>query len=68
MASKLVYGIDVGTTKIVAIAGRVVDGQRGWVEVVSVGEAPSYGLKRGLIVDRDAATESVAAAIEACGG
>jgi cell division protein FtsA len=68
LSSKLVYGIDVGTTKIVAIAGRVVDGQRGWAEVVSVGEAPSHGLKRGMIVDRDAATESVAAAIEACGG
>ncbi|MCA1727992.1 MAG: cell division protein FtsA [Actinobacteria bacterium] len=68
MASKLVYGIDVGTTKIVAIAGRVVDGRRGWAEVVSVGEAPSYGLRRGLVVDREAANESVAAAIEACGG
>ena len=68
MTSKLVYGIDVGTTKIVAIAGRVVDGRRGWAEVVSVGEAPSYGLKRGMVVDREAATESVAAAIEACGG
>src|SRR5919202_4327999 len=67
LASKLVYGIDVGTTKIVAIAGRA-DSQRGWVEVLSVGEAPSYGLKRGVVVDREAATESVAEAIEACGG
>ena len=66
MASKLVYGIDVGTTKIVAIAGRV-DGRRGWVEVLSVGEAPSQGLKRGVVVDREAAAESVTEAIEACG-
>src|SRR5919202_4210593 len=66
LASKLVYGIDVGTTKIVAIAGWA-DGRRGWVEVLSVGEAPSYGLKRGVVVDREAATESVAEAIEACG-
>ena len=36
MTSKLVYGIDVGTTKIVAIAGRA-DGRRGWVEVLSMG-------------------------------
>jgi cell division protein FtsA len=68
LASKLVYGIDVGTTKIVAIAGRVVDGRRGWAEVLSVGEAPSHGLRRGMVVDREAATESVAEAIEACGG
>ena len=64
----LVYGIDVGTTKIVAIAGRVIDGRRGWAEVVSVGEAPSNGLRRGMVVDREAATESVAEAIENCGG
>ena len=66
--TKLVYGIDVGTTKVVAIAGRVIDGRRGWAEVVSVGEAPSHGLRRGMVVDREAATESVAEAIEACGG
>ena len=66
--TKLVYGIDVGTTKIVAIVGRVIDGRRGWAEVLSVGEAPSHGLRRGMVVDREAATESVAEAIEACGG
>ncbi|HET7479735.1 MAG TPA: cell division protein FtsA [Rubrobacteraceae bacterium] len=66
MATSLVYGIDVGTTKIVAIAGRV-DSRRGWVEVLSMGEAPSHGLKRGVVVDRQAAAESVAEAIEACG-
>ena len=66
MAPSLVYGIDVGTTKIVALAGRV-DPRRGWVEVLSMGEAPSYGLKRGVVVDRQAAADSVAEAMEACG-
>src|SRR5215210_109923 len=66
MAQSLVYGIDVGTTKIVALAGQV-DARRGWTEVLSMGEAPSHGLKRGVVVDRQAAAESVAAAIEACG-
>ena len=66
MTQKLVYGIDVGTTKVVAIAGRV-DPRRGWVEVLSMGEAPSYGLKRGVVVDRKAAADSVAEAMEACG-
>jgi cell division protein FtsA len=66
VAQSLVYGIDVGTTKIVALAGRV-DTRRGWVEALSMGEAPSHGLKRGVVVDRQAAAESVAAAIEACG-
>ena len=66
MAQSLVYGIDVGTTKIVALAGRV-DSRRGWTEVLSMGEAPSHGLKRGVVVDRKAAAESVAAAIDDCG-
>jgi cell division protein FtsA len=66
VAQRLVHGIDVGTTKVVAIAGRV-DPRRGWVEVLSMGEAPSYGLKRGVVVDRKAAADSVAEAMEACG-
>lgn len=66
MAQPLVYGIDVGTTKIVAIAGRV-NARRDAVEVVSIGEAPSRGLKRGVVVDRKAAADSVAEAVEACG-
>jgi cell division protein FtsA len=66
MAPTLVYGIDVGTTKIVAVAGRV-DARRGWAEVLSIGEAPSYGLKRGVVVDRQAAAESVAEAMDVCG-
>jgi cell division protein FtsA len=66
VAQALVYGIDVGTTKIVALAGRV-DARRGWAEVLSMGEAPSHGLKRGVVVDRRAAAESVGAAIDDCG-
>ena len=66
MIQSLVHGIDVGTTKIVALTGRV-DVQRGTVEVLSVGEAPSYGLKRGVVVDREAAADSVAEAMNACG-
>jgi cell division protein FtsA len=66
LAASLVFGIDVGTTKIVALAGRV-DPRRGWVEVLSMGEAPSYGLKRGVVVDRQAAAESIAEAVDACG-
>lgn len=66
MAPKTVYAIDVGTTKIVALTGHV-SGRRGWAEVLSMGEAPSYGLRRGVVVDRQAASESILEAIEACG-
>jgi cell division protein FtsA len=66
LAQPVVYGIDVGTTKIVALAGRV-DPRRGWVEVLSMGEAPSYGLRRGVVIDRQAAADSIGEALEACG-
>jgi cell division protein FtsA len=66
VAQPVVYGIDVGTTKIVALAGRV-DPRRGWVEVLSMGEAPSYGLRKGVVIDRQAAADSIGEALEACG-
>ncbi|CAN5144207.1 cell division protein FtsA [soil metagenome] len=66
MSQSLVYGIDVGTTKIVVMAGRV-DSRRGWVEVLAVGEAPSRGLRRGVVVDRELAADSIAEALDACG-
>ena len=61
----LINAIDVGTTKIVALIGEV-DEQRGRIEILSMGEAPSDGLKRGVVVDRDAAANSVAEALDAC--
>ncbi|AHY46780.1 ftsA: cell division protein FtsA [Rubrobacter radiotolerans] len=66
MAQPLFFGIDVGTTKIVAVAGRV-DTRRGTVSVIEVGEAPSRGLKRGVIVDRDLAAEAISEAVRECG-
>ena len=45
----LVVGLDVGTSKIVAIVG---EGQPdGSVEVIGLGSSPSTGLKRGVVVD-----------------
>jgi cell division protein FtsA len=66
VAQRTLYGIDVGTTKIVAIAGRV-DSRRETVEVDALAEVPSQGLKRGVVVDREAAADSIAEAVEAGG-
>lgn len=67
MAQSLVFGIDVGTTKVVALLGRV-DVRRRMVEVVNIGEARGRGLRRGVIIDHDLAAESIAEAVEDCGG
>jgi cell division protein FtsA len=60
------FGIDVGTTKVVAISGRV-EPRRRIAEVMALGEAYSRGLRRGIVMDRRAAGESIAEAIENSG-
>lgn len=61
-----IYGIDVGTTKVVAIAGSV-EAPGGTPKVRSVGEAPSHGLRRGMVVEPEAARNAVSEALLACG-
>lgn len=66
MPPREIYGIDVGTTKVVAISGRIQE-EGGTPEVVSVGEAPSHGLRRGMVVEPEAARNAVSEALLACG-
>ena len=44
----LVVGLDIGTSKIVAIVGEMQSD--GGVEVIGLGSHPSHGLKRGVVV------------------
>ncbi len=58
----LVVGLDIGTSKIVAIVGEIQpDGQ---VEVVGLGSHPSRGLKRGVVVDIESTEQSIQRAVE----
>ncbi|HLF29561.1 MAG TPA: cell division protein FtsA [Xanthomonadales bacterium] len=58
----LVVGLDIGTSKIVAIVGEVqADGS---VEVIGLGSHPSYGLKRGVIVDMASTEQAIQRAVE----
>ncbi len=53
--------IDVGTTKICALIGEEREGNL-WI--TGIGVAPSRGLKKGIIINIDEATESIKSAIE----
>jgi len=44
----LIVGLDIGTSKVVAIVGEV--GPEG-IEVVGIGSHPSRGLKKGVVVN-----------------
>lgn len=53
MAKKLekniITGLDIGTSKVVALIGEVA--ADGTIEIIGIGNHPSRGLKRGVIVD-----------------
>jgi cell division protein FtsA len=57
----LIVGLDIGTTKVVALVGEVLPDGR--VEVIGVGSHPSRGLKRGMVVNIDATVQSIQKAI-----
>src|SRR4051812_36126402 len=55
-------GLDVGTTRVTCIIGE--PGEGGHVEVVGIGESESKGLRKGVVVDPEAAVESITRAVE----
>ncbi|GKT11687.1 MAG: cell division protein FtsA [Thiomicrorhabdus sp.] len=60
--SNMVVGLDIGTSKIAAIIGKIKpDGE---IEVVGMGTHPSRGLKKGVVVNIDTTVESIQHAID----
>jgi len=46
---RLIVGLDIGTSKVVAVVGEV--DQDGSLEIVGIGSHPSRGMKKGVVVD-----------------
>ena len=61
MGHETVCGLDIGTTKTCAVVA--VNGPRG-LEIVGVGEAPSQGMRKGVVIDLEATVHSIEAAAE----
>jgi cell division protein FtsA len=59
---RYLVGLDVGTSKVCAIVGEVLDG--GGLDVVGIGVAESRGIRRGVIVNLEAAVDSIKKAID----
>ncbi len=59
---RTIVGIDVGTTKICTLIGEVDEEER--LCVVGVGVAPSHGLSKGVVVNAEEATKSIAASVK----
>ena len=58
----LVAGLDIGTTKVCAIAGEV--DEDGEVHIVGMGTSPSLGLRKGVVVDLDATIKAIEDAVD----
>ncbi len=59
---KLIVGLDIGTSKVVAIVGEILADGR--LEVIGIGSHPSRGLKRGVVVNIESTVQSIQRAIE----
>ncbi|KPK47711.1 MAG: cell division protein FtsA [Thiotrichales bacterium SG8_50] len=59
---RLIVGLDIGTSKVLAIVGEVTaDGE---VEIIGVGHHPSRGLKKGVVVNIESTVQSIQRAVE----
>ncbi len=61
LASELVVGLDIGTTKIAAIVGR--RNEFGKVEILGIGKAESLGVNRGVVVNIEQTVASIKTAV-----
>lgn len=57
-----IVGLDIGTSKIVAIVGEIKDDNT--LEIIGLGSHPSHGLKKGVVVNIDSTVQSIQRAIE----
>ena len=59
---RYLVGLDVGTSTVCAVVGDCLDD--GTLDVVGIGVAESRGIKRGVVVNLEAAVDSIKKAIE----
>ena len=60
--NKIAVGLDIGTTKIVAMIGR--KNEYGKIEVVGIGKSKSLGVKRGVVSNITQTIQSIQQAVE----
>ncbi len=61
-ANNMIVGLDIGTSKIVAIVGEMT--ADGALEVVGIGSHPARGMKKGVVVNIESTVQSIQRAVE----
>jgi len=59
---QLIVGLDIGTSKVVAIVGEIMPEDK--LEVIGIGSHPSKGLKKGVVVNIESTVHSIQRAVE----
>ncbi len=59
---KLIVGLDIGTSKVVAIVGEI--SAEGRTDIIGIGSHPSNGLKKGVVVNIESTVQSIQRAVE----
>lgn len=54
--SRIIAGLDIGTTKVACAIGRFDNGQ---LNIIGVGTAPNSGMRHGVVVNIDATTDAI---------
>ena len=62
MNRRIITGLDIGTSKIGVVIGDV--SETGDVQVLGVGMSPSEGLRQGVVINLDAAVDSIERAVK----
>ncbi len=61
--SNTIVGLDIGTSKVVAIVAECLPDGAG-IEVIGIGSHPSRGLKKGVVVNIESTVQSIQRAVE----
>ena len=60
--SRLIVGLDIGTSKVVAIVGEI--SPEGELSIIGIGSHKSVGLKKGVVVNIESTVQSIQRAVE----
>ena len=62
MGRDCIVGLDIGTTKVCTVVAEVEE--RGQVNIVGMGNSPSDGIRKGVVVDIESAAAAIADSVE----
>ena len=60
--SNLIVGLDIGTSKVVAIVAEINDGNE--IEIIGLGSCRSRGLKKGAVVNIESTVQTIRSAVQ----